>query len=182
MNVTCLRRSVVAALWCVAAAFLSSCGAAKTAKRTVHSAAHGIGTVVTLPLAAVGSLTGDRNPGKEDYGYTVRGKRYHVITHVEARRYDETGVASYYGSEGGSRTASGERYNPSGMTAAHKTLPFNTRVRVTNLRNGKSVVLRVNDRGPFSDKRIIDVSKGAATKLDFRSAGITRVRVETIGG
>ncbi len=166
----------------VATIFLASCSAAKTAKRTAHSAAHGLGSVVSLPLSAVGSLTGDRKPGKDDYSYSVRGKRYHVMSHHDARDYCEIGVASYYGSEGGSRTASGERFNPLGMTAAHTTLPLNSWVRVTNLKNGKNVILRINDRGPFTGTRIIDVSKGAATKLDFRGSGVTRVRVETIEG
>jgi len=172
--------SILAAML-AAASLSSSCGVAKTATKTVHSAAHGIGTVAALPLDVVGGLAGDRKPGKDNYGYTVRGRRYHVMTHAEARLYGEEGVASYYGSEGGSRTASGERFHPHGMTAAHKTLPLNTRVRVTNLKNGKSVVLRINDRGPFVGSRIIDVSKGAASKLDFRSSGVTRVRVETVG-
>ncbi len=176
------RRVLALAFAMVAVQFLVSCGAAKTAKRTVRSAAHGLGTVATLPLALVGDHDDKWKPGKANYGYTVRGRRYHVMSHEDARRYRETGVASYYGTEGGSRTASGERYNPNGMTAAHKTLPLNSRVRVTNLKNGKSVVLRINDRGPFAGTRIIDVSKGAATKLDFRSSGITRVRVECLDG
>jgi rare lipoprotein A (peptidoglycan hydrolase) len=182
MKSSCPGCIAATALALVTGVFLTSCGAARTAKRTVHSAAHGIGTVATLPLNLVGGLGSDRKLGKDDYNYTVKGRRYHVMSHSEARRYQETGLASYYGSEGGARTASGEHFNPSGMTAAHTTLPFNTQVRVTNLKNGKSVVLRINDRGPFSGHRIIDVSKGAATKLDFRGAGIVRVRVETVGG
>lgn len=81
----------------------------------------------------------------------------------------QCGKASWYAL--GSRTASGERMNPSAMTAAHRSLPFGTKVRVTNKRNGKSVVVRINDRGPFIRGRILDLSKGAASELGFVSAG-----------
>ncbi len=90
----------------------------------------------------------------------------------------QVGLASYYSM--GTRTANGERYNPNGMTAAHRTLRFGTRVRVKNLRNGRSVVLRINDRGPFIRNRIIDVSAGAARKLGMRRSGIARVRVTVL--
>ena len=81
----------------------------------------------------------------------------------------QCGGASWYAM--GSRTASGEPMNPAAMTAAHRTLPFGTRLRVTNKRNGKSVVVRVNDRGPFIRGRILDLSRGAAHKLGFVGAG-----------
>jgi rare lipoprotein A len=94
----------------------------------------------------------------------------------------QTGMATWYGGgHHGGPTASGERFNKHAMTAAHRTLPMNTRVRVTNTRNGKSVVVRINDRGPFGSKRrIIDVSEGAARKLDMIEAGVVPVRVEVI--
>ena len=93
----------------------------------------------------------------------------------------EVGFASYYASRfHGNRTASGVRYDEEGMTAAHRTLPFGTRVRVTNLTNGRSVVVTITDRGPFAPGRIIDVSKGAARKLDFVRAGTARVRVKIL--
>ena len=82
----------------------------------------------------------------------------------------QTGKASYY--KHGHRTANGERFNPDGYTAAHRTLPFGTRVLVTNLKNGKSVIVRVNDRGPFVKSRIIDVSYGAAKVLGMTGAGV----------
>ncbi|MBN9252131.1 MAG: septal ring lytic transglycosylase RlpA family protein [Mesorhizobium sp.] len=85
----------------------------------------------------------------------------------------QCGRASWYAL--GSRTASGERMNPSAMTAAHRTLPFGTRLRVTNQSNGKSVVVRINDRGPFIRGRILDLSKGAARQLGFINAGHTSV-------
>jgi len=95
----------------------------------------------------------------------------------------QVGVASYYGAKfHGRRTASGERFHQGKLTAAHPTLPFGTHVRVTNLGNGRSVVLRINDRGPFRKGRIIDVSKKAARKLGFVRAGTARVRVEVLSG
>jgi rare lipoprotein A len=74
-------------------------------------------------------------------------------------------------------TANGERYNPHGLTAAHKTLPFGTKVRVTNLRTGRSVVVRINDRGPFIRGRIIDLSLGAARVVGLQKSGVARVKV-----
>ncbi len=94
----------------------------------------------------------------------------------------QTGLASWYGKPfHGRQTASGERYDMNKMTAAHRKLPFGTRVRVTNLDNGRSVVVTINDRGPFKRGRIIDVSRRAAGELGFLKQGLTRVRVETLG-
>lgn len=117
--------------------------------------------------------------------YVVRGRRYVPMTVAQARTYRETGVASWYGMEtyrqrGGHMTANGEAFNPNGLSAAHKHLPLPTFVRVTNLSNRRSIVVRVNDRGPFVDGRIIDLSAGAAKKLGFYKQGTTRVRVETV--
>ena len=87
-------------------------------------------------------------------------------------------VASYYGKElAGQRTASGERFNPGAMTAAHRTLPFGTRVRVTNIHNGRSVIVRINDRGPFVKGRSIDLSSGAARAIGMGTAGNVRMEV-----
>ena len=95
---------------------------------------------------------------------------------------DDMGVASFYGRRfQGRTTASGERYDADQLTAAHPTLPFGTRVKVTNLDNRRSVVVRVNDRGPFKEGRIIDVSKKAADQLDFVAAGLCRVKLEVLG-
>lgn len=91
----------------------------------------------------------------------------------------QCGSASWYALT--SRTASGERMNPAAMTAAHRKLPFGTRVKVTNQRNGKAVVVRINDRGPFVRGRILDLSKAAATKLGFIGAGHTKVCLEQSG-
>jgi rare lipoprotein A len=91
----------------------------------------------------------------------------------------QEGQASFYASRfHGRPTASGEPYDSTALTAAHRSLPFGTRVKVTNLRNNKSVVVRINDRGPHHRKRIIDVSKAAARKLDFVNRGLTQVRLE----
>jgi rare lipoprotein A len=90
-----------------------------------------------------------------------------------------TGMASYYWQ--GSRTATGERYNPEGMTAAHRSLPFGTRVRVTHLGSGRSVDVRINDRGPFIGGRIIDLSRGAAGVIGMHSQGVARVKVTVLG-
>ena len=87
----------------------------------------------------------------------------------------QTGKASYYKS--GHRTANGERFDPHGYTAAHRTLPFGTKVLVTNVKTGKSVIVRINDRGPFIKNRIIDVSYGAAKVLGMTGAGVATVKI-----
>lgn len=87
----------------------------------------------------------------------------------------ETGIAAFYG---GGRTASGETSGPTELTAAHPTLPFGTMVRVTNTRNGRTVLVRINDRGPYGRGRIIDVSRAAARELDMIGSGTTMVSVE----
>ncbi len=93
----------------------------------------------------------------------------------------EKGIASWYGGKfHGRKTASGERYDMNKLTAAHKTLPFGTRVRVTNLDTGRKVVVRINDRGPFVRGRIIDLSRAAARKVDMIQAGTARVLVEVL--
>jgi rare lipoprotein A len=86
-----------------------------------------------------------------------------------------TGLASYYKS--GKRTANGEAYNPHGLTAAHRTLPFGTLVAVTNIKTGKSVVVRINDRGPFIRNRVIDLSLGAAKVVGLTHSGVAKVKV-----
>ncbi len=103
-------------------------------------------------------------------------------TQLIARSY---GQASFYGNqpgEGGPLTANGERYNPGGLTAAHKTLPFGTRVRVTSPNTGRSVVVRINDRGPFVGNRVIDLSVAAARAIGLTNSGVGRVRMEILGG
>ena len=111
--------------------------------------------------------------------YTVFGKTYHVLK--SAAGYDRVGMASWYGPGfNGERTSSGERYNMYGMTAANKVLPLPTFVRVTNLQNGRHVIVKVNDRGPFHPGRIIDLSYTAAYRLGMTRHGTALVRVQAI--
>ncbi len=98
-----------------------------------------------------------------------------------ARANVQEGTVSWYGAQFHDRqTANGERFDMAALTMAHPTLPFGTRVRVTNLRNGRSVVVRVNDRGPFVGHRIADVSRGAAAELGMVSRGVASVRIEAL--
>lgn len=110
--------------------------------------------------------------------YTVKGQR---IVPAENFNYSQVGMASWYGGKfHGRKTANGEVFNQNALTAAHPTLPMPSIVRVTNLENGRSIRLRVNDRGPFSKDRIIDVSKAAADSLGFTGKGVARVRVDIL--
>ncbi|MGH8454867.1 MAG: septal ring lytic transglycosylase RlpA family protein [Nevskiales bacterium] len=129
------------------------------------------------PVAA-----GDDAP-RSKYGnpesYEVYGETYHVLP--SARGYSERGMASWYGEDfHGKRTSSGEPYNMHAMTAAHKTLPLPSYVRVTNLRNRREVIVRVNDRGPFHDDRLIDLSFAAATELGVVRNGTAEVEVTAV--
>ena len=111
--------------------------------------------------------------------YDALGRRYFVLSSADG--YDERGVASWYGPTfHGGNTSSGELYDMYGMTAAHKTLPLPTYARVTNLANGRSVVVRINDRGPFVANRIIDLSYTAAAKLDMLRDGTAMVEVRAL--
>ena len=111
--------------------------------------------------------------------YTVRGRTY-VPRHDP--NYDATGIASFYGGAlHGGPTASGETFDSQALTAAHPTLPLGSLVEVVNLANGRRLSLRINDRGPFVEGRIIDVSERAAQLLGFHGRGVTRVRVRYAG-
>jgi rare lipoprotein A len=117
--------------------------------------------------------------------YTVNGRHYRPMSVADSLHYREEGIASWYGEEtrrrkGGHMTANGEAFDPAKPTAAHKLLPLPIHVRVTNLENGRSMIVRVNDRGPFVAGRIIDLSAGASRKLGFYEQGTARVRVETV--
>ena len=113
--------------------------------------------------------------------YIVHGQRYYVMD--SAVGYVERGIASWYGPGfHGRLTSNGERYDMNGMSAAHKSLPLPTWVQVTNLSNGRRIVLRVNDRGPFVDDRIIDLSRGAAEALDMIGSGTALVEVRALTG
>ncbi|MBI1302173.1 MAG: septal ring lytic transglycosylase RlpA family protein [Alphaproteobacteria bacterium] len=110
--------------------------------------------------------------------YNVKGKKYYPSVDCD---YDEKGIASWYGPNfHGKQTANGETFDQNELTAAHKTLPLPSIVRVTNLENGKSLIVRVNDRGPFSRGRIIDMSKRSAELLGFKQQGVAKVRVQVL--
>ncbi len=124
-----------------------------------------------------------KNEPRSKYGnpahYEVFGKRYYTLS--SSRGYVEKGIASWYGTKfHGRKTSSGEKYDMYAMTAAHKTLPLPTYVEVTNLNNGRTVIVKVNDRGPFHGNRIIDLSYAAATKLEIVGKGTGLVRVRAI--
>lgn len=145
---------------------LSACAGGAGAERPAAGA-----VAVVLDPAPI--VSGTMRP------YQVRGRWYRP---EEQANYDETGLASWYGDAfDGRPTATGERFDMHALTAAHKTLPLPGLVEVTNLANGRRVVLRVNDRGPFVDGRIIDLSRGAAEALDMLSRGVGEVRVRYLG-
>lgn len=126
-----------------------------------------------IPTPELVTLAGNRSP------YTVLGKTYHIV--FDTRDFTETGYASWYGNKfHGRKTSNGETYDMYAMTAAHKTLPIPCYVSVTNLENGRKVIVRVNDRGPFHSERVIDLSYTAAKKLDFLTKGTAKVKVELI--
>ncbi|MDA0339426.1 MAG: septal ring lytic transglycosylase RlpA family protein [Proteobacteria bacterium] len=153
-----MKRIVLVALACL---ILVSCGSTRT----------------TPGKASLSS--GDGGHYKVGSPYTVRGVRY---VPREDTRYDERGIASWYGPKfHGRRTANGEIFDMYQVSAAHKTLPMPIMVRVTNLDNGKSLVARLNDRGPYVSSRIIDMSYRAAQLLDFVERGTARVRVQYFG-
>lgn len=138
--------------------------------------------VAVLALVALAGCAGKTPTQDGSTGYKV-GKPYQIAgvwyyPHVDYE-YNETGIASWYGPGfHGKRTASGEVYDQNDLTAAHRTLPMPSLVRVTNLVNGRQITLKVNDRGPFAHGRILDVSRRAAQLLDFERTGTARVRVE----
>jgi rare lipoprotein A len=136
--------------------------------------------------APSGRYPGDGELPKGDQGverkvgkpYKIAGEWYYP---KEDPRYDEVGLASWYGKDfHGKKTANGEYFNMNALTAAHKTLPLPTFVKVTNLANGRTIILRVNDRGPFVGDRVIDVSRRGAQLLGFQKQGVTRVRIQAV--
>ncbi|QEY19018.1 septal ring lytic transglycosylase RlpA family protein [Cellvibrio sp. KY-GH-1] len=177
---------LVLALLCV---FLAACSGSKPKTKTTepynpndgrykHDKDFGPSEEVDLshipdavPRYEVRTRAGNKNP------YTVLGKTYHLIK--DETSYKERGYASWYGNKfNGYHTSNGELYDMYAMTGAHKTLPIPSYVRVTNLDNGKSVVVRINDRGPFHQGRIVDLSYAAAQRIGIHKAGTGRVEVE----
>jgi rare lipoprotein A len=134
------------------------------------------GVVEPVPREEPRARSGNRSP------YTVLGKTYRVLDDEDAHEYHERGVASWYGTKfNGRATSSGELYDICQFTAAHKTLPLPSYVRVTNLDNGRSLIVRVNDRGPFHDGRVMDLSYAAAVRLGVDRTGTARVELEAVG-
>ncbi len=129
------------------------------------------------PAAPADPLLSD-TPVRTGKSYTVRGITY---TPTNSPGYDQVGYASWYGDElSGSRTASGEAFDPAGISAAHRTLPLPSYVEVTALKTGRTIIVRVNDRGPFSNDRLIDLSRGAAEQLGISGHGAVAVRVRRV--
>lgn len=163
----CRQRAVFAAA--IAVTLLTGCAETQLAVHTVKTISQdgdGAPSVAARPVYKIG------NP------YQVAGIWYHP---AEDPYYDEVGLASWYGQDfHGRNTANGDIYDMNALTAAHKTLPMPSRVRVTNLDNGRSLIVTVNDRGPFVRGRIIDVSRRVAQLLGFQRAGLATVRVQAV--
>ena len=120
-----------------------------------------------------------KSSGRKSYSYTVLGKRYQTL--ADSKGFEQQGPASWYGNPfHGRKTANGETYNMNEMTAAHKELPLGTRVEVTNLSNGRKVVVRINDRGPFHGNRVLDLSRAAAQELGTLNAGVAQVQIRAL--
>lgn len=195
-----IKGTVKGTVWVVRGAYQFTRGTTKLVYRIGKFTFEVVRAPLEYPLVRDDVQTIDGLPVKEairlgrvkNAPYTVKGRYYVPMSVSNAQTYEETGLASWYGEETirqnrGSMTANGELFNPRALTAAHKYLPLPTHVQVTNLENGRSIVVRVNDRGPFpsqhnpdSGKRIIDLSEGAAEQLGFVDKGVARVRVEVI--
>lgn len=166
------KQSVSVILFLLAALILSSCGAIKDSAPANYSKRWN-----EIPDAVPVSV----KPAK--YGnpdsYTVMGETYYVMESAEG--FQQKGIASWYGNKfHGKRTSSGEDYDMYAMTAAHKTLPIPVFVEVTNIDNGRKAIVKVNDRGPFHEGRIIDLSYAAATKLGVAQAGTANVSIRVV--
>ncbi len=178
----------------IALAFLlSSCSVVKTTAKAAYSVGEFAVDVVTSPfthdeIESIDGLSPEeaiRQGRVKNSPYVVYGKTYVPMSIEETRNYKETGIASWYGEEtrkknGGHMTANGEKFDPDKLSAAHKYLPLPVHVRVTNLETKRSIVVRVNDRGPFAHNRVIDLSAGAAKKLGFYEKGTARVSIEVV--
>jgi len=154
---------------------LTGCGASKQWGKYDDDRPAPVGELPSAPTSGQGVSD---YPQKIGDPYQVAGKTY---TPADVTSYDEVGYASWYGQElVGNPTANGERFNPEGITAAHKTLPLPTYVEVTALDTGRTILVRVNDRGPFAHDRLIDLSHGAAKQLGIDQQGVAGVRVRKV--
>ncbi len=181
-----LRRTLTLVSFAAGAALLAGCGTpqpkanVKQARSKEYFPESKYG-VKASPRVAFGSVGIKRGGGRDQIGkpYQVAGKWYYP---KEDPGYSKVGAASWYGDAfHGRLTANGEIYDTAHLTAAHPTMPLPSYARVTNTANGSSVIVRVNDRGPYHGNRIIDLSKRAAEMLDYASAGTARVKVDYIG-
>lgn len=163
-----VRQAIQPIFLLVAAFILAACAESQLALHVAKK----------LQRATTDKASGGAGAYKVGKPYQIKGVWYYPR---EDPRYSKTGIASWYGEKfDGRRTANGEIYDMNALTAAHKTLPMPVRVRVTNLDNGRSLVLRVNDRGPFVNGRIIDVSRRAAQLLGFQKQGTAKVLVTVL--
>jgi len=162
-------KSVVGVCCLLLCLALAGCGAGKSGGNTTAARTTPSGEVIQDRLGRY----------KVGNSYEIAGIVYQPR---EKYQHTETGHASWYGPGfHGRLTANGERYDQGAMTAAHRTLQMPSIIRVTNMANGRSVILRVNDRGPYHDDRVLDVSAAAAEALDFKHLGITKVRIDVLG-
>ncbi|TIY01054.1 MAG: septal ring lytic transglycosylase RlpA family protein, partial [Mesorhizobium sp.] len=183
-----LRRASAFALFALSAALLAACAAPPQPKAMVNKkprskeyfseSEYGVKASprVTFKMSGL-----QRGGGRDQLGkpYQVRGKWYYP---KEDKRYAKMGLASWYGEAfHGRLTANGEVYDMTHLTGAHPTMPLPSYARVTNLKTGSSIIVRVNDRGPYHEGRIIDVSKRAAEMLDYANIGTAKVKVEYVG-
>ncbi|MBD0416279.1 septal ring lytic transglycosylase RlpA family protein [Oryzicola mucosus] len=180
-----LGRAAKLGILAVCSALLASCASpqpkATAKKRSKEYFAESVYGVKASPRVAYGKSNLPRGGGRDQTGkpYQVRGKWYYP---KEDKKYSKVGGASWYGDAfHGRLTANGEIYDMTHLTAAHPTMPLPSYARVTNMKNGASVIVRVNDRGPYSDGRIIDLSHRAANMLDYAHHGITQVKVDYVG-
>lgn len=134
---------------------------------------------VRLNINSNGQINKDDLHPSANKSYMIDGVEYQPSKEVTA--FSQTGNASWYGKQfHGRKTASGERFDMNELTAAHRTLPIPSYVKVTNLKNGKEIVVKINDRGPFHGKRVLDLSYGAAKELDFLHSGTAKVKIERV--
>jgi rare lipoprotein A len=184
-----IKGGVTGTVWVVKTSYQVTAGTVKVVYRIGEFTYEVVKAPIEWALTHEGLESIDGLPPREairqgrvkDSPYVVGGRTYVPMSTAAARQYREEGVASWYGYESGRMTANGETFDPKGLTAAHKYLPLPMFVKVTNLANRRSIIVRVNDRGPFAgSERIIDVSMGAAQRLGFSGQGLARVRVEAI--
>jgi rare lipoprotein A len=169
-------RPASAAWECVGASYVCGNGSASVSKKAVRKQA-----AYRTHRAEKAASYRSRKAAKVA-SYERRATRKHAARSIESSGSyggGSSGLASYYWQ--GTRTASGQRFNPNAMTAAHRSLPFGTRVLVTNQANGRSVTVTINDRGPFIKGRIIDLSSGAAGVIGMKGAGVARISMSVLG-